>query len=162
MSSETFVSDLQLIWGLKHGQLFVEYGRSSVRKQMEESASALSRILQRKSSHQLRRLSTETHPSLHLQSIQNTRGFPCSCSIVPFPSAPVFLPPRLISVCSSATGALIMEITYGLNVESHEDKFLQTAERAMAYLERVMVPGAFPVDTFPIRSFGPWLANYSC
>ena len=48
-----------------------------------------------------------------------------------------------------------MEITYGLNIESHEDKFLQTAEHAMKRLERVVIPGAFLVDTFPIRSFGP-------
>jgi len=31
----------------------------------------------------------------------------------------------------SATGALIMEITYGMDIKSHEDKFLQAAERAL-------------------------------
>lgn len=46
-----------------------------------------------------------------------------------------------------------MEITYGMDVKSHEDKFLQAAEHAMACGERVMVPGAFLVDTFPIRLF---------
>ena len=54
-----------------------------------------------------------------------------------------------------------MEITYGLNVESHEDRFLQTAQHAMVYLERVMIPGAFLVDTFPIRSFGLWFVDPS-
>lgn len=45
-----------------------------------------------------------------------------------------------------------MEITYGMNIESHEDKFLRTAERALEYIKKVLVPGAFLVDTFPIRS----------
>ena len=54
-----------------------------------------------------------------------------------------------------------MEITYGLNIESHENKFLQMAEHALEDLGRAVVPGAFLVDTFPIRSFGPRLANPS-
>ena len=40
--SETLVSDLQLIWGLKRGLLFVEYDRSSVRNKMEEGAVTVS------------------------------------------------------------------------------------------------------------------------
>ena len=59
----------------------------------------------------------------------------------------------LTLIFPSVTGALIMEITYGLDIKSHEDKFLQTAEHASEYINRVMVPGAFLVDTFPIRSF---------
>ena len=45
-----------------------------------------------------------------------------------------------------------MEITYGMDITSHEDKFLQAAELAMGHLESAMVPGGFLVDTFPIRS----------
>jgi hypothetical protein len=45
-----------------------------------------------------------------------------------------------------------MEITYGMDIKSHEDKFLQAAEQAMRCLERAVTPGAFLVDTFPIRS----------
>ena len=52
-------------------------------------------------------------------------------------------------------GALIMEITYGLDIKSPEDKFLQSAEHALKHADRVLVPGAFLVDTFPIRSFDP-------
>lgn len=59
---------------------------------------------------------------------------------------------RLTLIFPSVTGALIMEITYGMNIESHEDKFLRTAERALDYIKKVLVPGAFLVDTFPIRS----------
>ena len=53
----------------------------------------------------------------------------------------------------SVTGALTMEATYGIDIKSHEDKFLQAAEHAMEHLEKSAVPGAFLVDTFPIRSF---------
>jgi len=43
-----------------------------------------------------------------------------------------------------------MEITYGMEIKSHEDKFLQAAERALEHLESAMIPGGFLVDTFPI------------
>lgn len=48
-----------------------------------------------------------------------------------------------------------MEIAYGLDIKSHEDKFLQAAEHAMKHAQKTMVPGAFLVDTFPIRSSSP-------
>jgi len=48
-----------------------------------------------------------------------------------------------------------MEIAYGLDIRSHEDKYLQAAERAMDHAQEAMVPGAFLVDTFPIRSSSP-------
>ena len=51
----------------------------------------------------------------------------------------------------SVTGALIMEMTYGMEIESHEDKFLQAAERGIECVESTVIPGAFLVDTFPIR-----------
>ena len=50
-----------------------------------------------------------------------------------------------------------MEITYGMDIKSHEDKFLQAAELAQGYLESAVVPGGFVVDTFPIRTFVPQL-----
>jgi hypothetical protein len=52
----------------------------------------------------------------------------------------------------SVTGALIMSLTYGFNLKSHDDPFLLAAERALHTLEAVAVPGAFLVDTFPIRT----------
>ena len=63
--------------------------------------------------------------------------------------------PSLTSVLLSVTGALIMDITYGLDIKSHEDPFLQAAERAMECAKSTMIPGAFLVDTFPIRSSVP-------
>jgi hypothetical protein len=44
-----------------------------------------------------------------------------------------------------------MDITYGMDIKSHEDQFLQAVELAMQYAERAVVPGAFLVDTIPIR-----------
>jgi hypothetical protein len=43
-----------------------------------------------------------------------------------------------------------MSLTYGFEVKSHEDPFLAAAERGLILSERVTVPGAFLVDTFPI------------
>jgi hypothetical protein len=50
----------------------------------------------------------------------------------------------------STTGALIMDLTYGFDIKSHEDPFLSAVERALAIIEEVAVPGAFLVDVFPI------------
>ena len=61
-------------------------------------------------------------------------------------SRPPFIP------IASATGTLIMEMTYGTDIKSHEDKFLQASQRAMEHFESAMVPGALLVDTFPICS----------
>jgi len=44
-----------------------------------------------------------------------------------------------------------MEMTYGMDIKSHEDKFLQAAERVVALIGETLEPGAFLVDTFPIR-----------
>ena len=43
-----------------------------------------------------------------------------------------------------------MEMTFGMDIKSHEDKFLQASERALQHVQRAMIPGAFFVDTFPI------------
>jgi len=43
-----------------------------------------------------------------------------------------------------------MEITYGMEIESYEDKFMQAVEQAAEHLENALIPGAFLVDTFPI------------
>ena len=48
-----------------------------------------------------------------------------------------------------------MDITYGLDIKSHEDPFLQAAERAHECGKSTMIPGAFLVDTFPICSSDP-------
>ena len=45
-----------------------------------------------------------------------------------------------------------MEMTYGINVTSKEDRFLRVAAEALDFLNRVMIPGEFLVDTLPIRA----------
>jgi len=62
-----------------------------------------------------------------------------------------FLPHLGVVPALSLTGALIMDVTYGMNIKSHEDQFLQAAGRAMQSLERAVIPGAFLVNTIPIR-----------
>ena len=52
----------------------------------------------------------------------------------------------------STTGALIMSLAYGFDIKSHENPFLTAAQRALVTLEVATVPGAFLVDTFPIRT----------
>ena len=43
-----------------------------------------------------------------------------------------------------------MEMTYGMDIKSHEDKFLQAAERLVELVGETLEPGAFLVDIFPI------------
>ena len=43
-----------------------------------------------------------------------------------------------------------MEMTYGMDIKSHEDKFLQVSERVAALVGGALEPGAFLVDIFPI------------
>jgi len=66
-----------------------------------------------------------------------------------FPRTVIIACPHLLLILSG-TGALIMEITYSINIKSHEDRFLQAAERALEHFDSAMIPGAFLVDTFPI------------
>jgi len=42
-------------------------------------------------------------------------------------------------------------MTYGFNIESHEDKLLQATQRASAHAEKAFIPGAFLVNVLPIR-----------
>jgi len=45
-----------------------------------------------------------------------------------------------------------MEMIYGMEIESHENKYLQAAERAVALVGEALEPGTFLVDIFPICS----------
>ena len=52
----------------------------------------------------------------------------------------------------SAIAGLVMEATYGMNITSPADHFLQAAEEAVEVTKRALVPGTFLVDTLPIRA----------
>lgn len=55
----------------------------------------------------------------------------------------------------SAAGPLIMEIKHSLDTKSQEETFVQAAERAMEYMEGVMVPGEPLVNTCSSRFVYP-------
>ncbi|KAF9642534.1 cytochrome P450, partial [Thelephora ganbajun] len=60
-------------------------------------------------------------------------------------------PDDFLNHAKFTVAALVLEMTYGFNIKSHEDKFLRAAEQAVEYAERGLVPGAFLVDTIPMR-----------
>jgi len=92
---------------------------------------------------------TTTHEtfSCAYPNLQKIYGTMRSCEFLP---QEVRLPNSNLSL--SATGALVMSLTYGLDIKSHDDRFLAAAERALATLEEAAVPGAFLIDTFPIST----------
>jgi len=64
-------------------------------------------------------------------------------------------PENFLGHTQFVTGAVVMEMAYGMDIKSHEDKFLQAAERATEHFEDAIVPGAFLVDSFPILKYVP-------
>ena len=45
-----------------------------------------------------------------------------------------------------------MEMTYGMDITSKEDRFLLAAGEALDIVNRTAVPGAFLVDIIPTRA----------
>jgi hypothetical protein len=45
-----------------------------------------------------------------------------------------------------------MEMAYGMDISSKEDRFLRAAVEALDLTNRAMIPGAFLVDIVPIRA----------
>jgi len=60
---------------------------------------------------------------------------------------------RLTSIFPSVISTLVIEIAYGLDTKSHEEKPPEALEHTIEYAERFMVPGGLLVDMFPMRSF---------
>lgn len=52
---------------------------------------------------------------------------------------------------ASTIGAMVMEMTYGLNIANNEDQFLRALAEATEILGRVVIPGTFLVDIIPMR-----------
>lgn len=50
------------------------------------------------------------------------------------------------------TGELIMSVTYGIDVQPSNDPYIDLAERALHSLVAAVVPGAFLVDSIPLRT----------
>jgi cytochrome P450 len=58
-------------------------------------------------------------------------------------------------------GGLIMELAYGITVDSSNDPYIKRALQVVHTVERVASPGAYLVDTFPILMYLPkWLAPF--
>ncbi|KAJ7021454.1 cytochrome P450 [Mycena alexandri] len=64
-------------------------------------------------------------------------------------------PHNLMAQFRHLAGALIMEVTYGLEVESTEDPYIQIAEEAMHGLGIACIPGTFLVDLIPALKYVP-------
>ena len=59
-------------------------------------------------------------------------------------------------------GGVILKLTYGYEVQDGEDPFVNLIEGANANFNAATVPGAFPVDFFPIMKMLPeWLPGMS-
>ncbi|KAA1469172.1 cytochrome P450 [Dentipellis sp. KUC8613] len=54
-----------------------------------------------------------------------------------------------------AIGGTILNITYGLSINTADDKNITLAEEALAYADRAVSPGAWLVDTFPSLKYIP-------
>ena len=53
---------------------------------------------------------------------------------------------------ASTIGAMVMEMTYGLNIANNEDQFLRALVEATEIIARVLIPGASLVDIIPMRA----------
>ena len=62
---------------------------------------------------------------------------------------------------ASATGGVILRITYGYDVQDSNDPLISIAEAAMRGFSDACVPGAWLVDIFPAcESESQLLANF--
>lgn len=52
-------------------------------------------------------------------------------------------------------GETIMAIAYGLQVQKHDDPYINTAQKAVHSLLGAAAPGKYLVDTFPILRYVP-------
>ena len=140
--------DLVLMDFRKDGHILVGSGICRLRRTMEVWSSTAPRISEHKSSKEPRQPTISSLTRLHLALVRISRR-----SVGPH---------EAVSSCSelstwqvthlnhSSTGALIMSLTYGFEVKSHEDPFIAATERGLVILEEATIPGAFLVNTFPI------------
>jgi len=50
------------------------------------------------------------------------------------------------------TGSFILNVTYGIDVQSANDPYIRIANESVQAVVNALVPGAFLVDTLPIRA----------
>ena len=56
-----------------------------------------------------------------------------------------------MSIICSLAASTIMRVTYGIEIKETNDIYIDAAERAMNTMIECAVPGAFLVDSLPIR-----------
>ena len=86
-----------------------------------------------------------------LSITENSRRFPASCSTVCISAS--FLTMNLtINLIRSMAASTIMRVTYGIEVQERNDIYISAAERAVDTMSVAGLPGAFIVDSLPIRT----------
>ena len=73
--------------------------------------------------------------------------------VVSYPLRPNRLLIHLLILNRSMPGAAILSTTYGIDVKSIVDPFLNASLEASHTIAAAFVPGKFLVDTIPIRAF---------
>ncbi|KAF8513269.1 cytochrome P450, partial [Gautieria morchelliformis] len=64
-------------------------------------------------------------------------------------------PDDFVNHIRHASGAIIMELVYAINVRDKGDPYIETAEKAMSHFGAAANPGAFLVDVLPILRYVP-------
>ena len=59
---------------------------------------------------------------------------------------------RRIMVGPRVVGAIIMDVTYGIQVTGMDDSYIEIAEKVLQLAASAMLPGSFLVDMVPIRA----------
>ena len=118
---------------------------------MEGSPQALPRGLERKTYQKFRQPSIQIRPSFLITFVGGTRTFHprvgvVSPSLPSLPKPASYAPPN----ARSTPGAIVLSITYGIDIKSTDDKFLNANVEASHALATVLVPGKFLADTIPI------------
>ncbi|PFH46689.1 hypothetical protein AMATHDRAFT_69284 [Amanita thiersii Skay4041] len=67
-------------------------------------------------------------------------------------------PDNLLPHLRTLTGGIILQLTYGIEVQENKDPFVELIENANANFNAATIPGAFVVDFFPsLRDLPEWL-----
>jgi hypothetical protein len=56
-------------------------------------------------------------------------------------------------------GAIILMMTYGYPVQENDDPYVKTVDAALNGLAEITVPGAFLVDSIPLREWSSLLSR---
>ena len=123
----------------------------ALRWSVEGSPQTLPRSLERKVDWKLRQSSVQIYVSFLVTFIGGTREFHAGSRTVrhtlPFsPNPAAHVSPN----SRSMPGALIMSVTYGMDVKSAEDPFLRGILEATHAFTTATVPGKFLVDIIPM------------